>query len=38
VEVDTPPGMTKADLVDLIHERVGSPRKEADEVVDGLEP
>jgi hypothetical protein len=31
---DTPQGMTKADLVDLIHERVGSPKKEAGEVVE----
>jgi integration host factor subunit alpha len=26
--------MTKADLVDLIHERVGSPKKEAGEVIE----
>jgi hypothetical protein len=26
--------MTKADLVDLIYERVGSPKKEAGEVVE----
>jgi integration host factor subunit alpha len=28
--------MTKADLVDLIHERVGSPKKEAGEVVEAV--
>ena len=29
-----PQGMTKADLVGLIHERVGSSKKEASEVVE----
>ena len=28
--------MTKADLVDLIYERVGSPKKEAGEVVEAV--
>jgi integration host factor subunit alpha len=32
----TPQGMTKADLVDLIYERVGSSKKEACEVVDAV--
>jgi len=36
VGVDTPQGMTKADLVNLIHERVGSPKKEAGEVVEAF--
>jgi integration host factor subunit alpha len=36
VGVDTPQGMTKADLVDLIYERVGSSRKEAGEVVEAV--
>ena len=31
-----PQGMTKADLVDLIYERVGSPKKEAGEVVEAV--
>jgi len=30
----TPQGMTKADLVELIYERVGSSKKEACEVVE----
>jgi integration host factor subunit alpha len=29
-----PPGLNKADLVDLINERLGSPKKEAVEVVE----
>jgi integration host factor subunit alpha len=33
---DTPQGMTKADLVDLIYERVGSSKKEACEVVESI--
>ncbi len=32
----TPQGMTKADLVDLIYERVGSSKKEAGEVVEAV--
>jgi integration host factor subunit alpha len=36
VVADTPRGMTKADLVDLIHERVGFPKKEADELVEAV--
>ncbi|HEY6395756.1 MAG TPA: integration host factor subunit alpha [Candidatus Binataceae bacterium] len=32
----TPQGMTKADLVDLIYERVGSSKKEAYEVVEAV--
>ncbi len=32
----TPQGMTKADLVDLIYERVGSSKKEASEVVEAV--
>ena len=32
----TPQGMTKADLVDLIYERVGSSKKEACEVVEAV--
>ena len=31
---DTPQKMTKADLVDLIYERVGSSKKEACEIVE----
>ena len=34
--VVTPQGMTKADLVDLIYERVGSSKKEACEVVEAV--
>lgn len=33
---DTPLNMTKADLVDLIYERVGSSKKEAGEVVEAV--
>ena len=32
----TPRNMTKADLVDLIHERVGTSKKEACEVVEAV--
>ena len=32
----TPQGMTKADLVDLIYERVGSSKKEACEIVEAV--
>ncbi len=32
----TPQGMTKADLVELIYERVGSSKKEAGEVVEAI--
>ena len=32
--VDTPQNMTKADLVDLIYERIGSSKKEACEIVE----
>ena len=32
----TPQGMTKADLVDLIYERVGSSKKEAVDVVEAV--
>ena len=31
-----PQGLNKADLVDLINERVGSPKKEAGEVVEAV--
>ena len=31
---DTPQNMTKADLVDLIYERIGSSKKEACEIVE----
>jgi len=36
VGTNTPQGMTKADLVDLIYERVGSSKKEAGEVVEAV--
>lgn len=36
VGTNTPQGMTKADLVDLIYERVGSSKKEASEVVEAV--
>jgi integration host factor subunit alpha len=32
----TPQGMTKADLVELIYERVGSSKKEAGDVVEAV--
>ena len=31
---DTPQNMTKADLVDLIYERIGSSKKEACDIVE----
>jgi integration host factor subunit alpha len=31
---DTPQNMTKADLVDLIYERIGSSKKEASDIVE----
>ena len=33
---DTPQNMTKADLVDLIYERIGSSKKEACEIVEAV--
>jgi integration host factor subunit alpha len=36
VGIVTPQGMTKADLVDLIYERVGSSKKEACDVVEAV--
>ena len=36
VGTNTPRGMTKADLVDLIYERVSSSRKEACDVVEAV--
>lgn len=35
-QTGTPQGMTKADLVELIYERVGSSKKEAGDVVEAV--